>query len=181
LVEDPYGQTDPEHTPGSSFPEESMTTETTASATETTASATDAIIRKWTYAAAGVGLIPVPIIDLAAIVGIQLKMIADLSAHYGVEFNLNRGKAAIGALTGTVLSRQLAPVAASLLKVIPIIGQFGGAVGMTATAGASTYAVGRVFDQHFASGGTLLNFDASKMKSYFSSEYEKGKTATAKA
>ena len=148
--------------------------------TETTASATDAIIRKWMYASAGVGLIPVPLVDLAAIAAIQLKMVADLSAHYGVEFSQNRGKAAVGALTGTVVSRQLAPLASSVLKVIPLVGQFGGAVAMSATAGASTYAVGRVFDTHFAAGGTLLNFDAKKLKSVFTSEYEKGK-AVAKA
>ena len=153
-----------------------MTTETTAS----TASATDPIIRKWTYAAAAAGLIPVPLADLVAIAAIQLKMVADLSAHYGVEFSQNRGKAAVGALTGTVVSRQLAPLASSVLKAIPIVGQVGGVVAMPAMAGASTYAVGRVFDKHFASGGTLLNFDAKKMKSVFTSEYKKGE-AVAKA
>jgi uncharacterized protein (DUF697 family) len=78
-------------------------------------------------------------------------------------------------LTGTVVSRQLAPIAASVLKMIPIVGQVGGVVAMGATAGASTYAVGRVFDMHFASGGTLLDFDATKVKSVFTREYEKGK------
>ena len=143
--------------------------------TETIPSATDPIIRKWTYAAAGAGLIPIPLVDVAAIAGIQLKLVADLSKHYGVEFKKNVGKAALGALTGTAVTRQLAPVVSSTLKVIPIVGTVGGAVAVSATAGASTYAVGRVFDKHFASGGTLLNFDAAKAKSIFSREYEKGK------
>jgi len=146
-----------------------MTTETTI------AGPTDAIIRKWTYAAVAAGLIPVPVVDLAAVAAIQLKMVSDLSRHYNVPFAENRGKAAIGALTGTVVSRQLAPVAASLLKVIPLLGQFGGAVAMSVSAGASTYAVGRVFDRHFASGGTLLDFDAARFRGVFSREYERGK------
>lgn len=143
--------------------------------TESLASPTDPIIRNWTYAAAGAGLIPVPIVDLAAVAVIQLKMVADLSKHYDVEFYKNQGKIAIGALTGSVVSRQLAPLVGSALKLIPVVGQFGGIVAMSVAAGASTYAVGRVFDMHFASGGTLLNFDAAKMKSVFTREYEKGK------
>jgi uncharacterized protein (DUF697 family) len=146
-----------------------MTSETSV------ASPTDPIIRKWTYAAAGAGLIPIPLVDLAAIAGIQLKLIADLSKHYGVPFNKNQGKAALGALTGAVVARQVTPIAASALKMIPIVGTVGGVVAMAGTAGASTYAVGRVFDMHFASGGTLLDFDASKVKSVFTREYEKGK------
>lgn len=143
--------------------------------TESVASATDPIIRKWTLAAAGAGLIPVPLIDIAAIAAIQLKMVADLSSHYEVPFSKNQGKAALGALTGTVVSRQLAPIAGSLLKAIPVIGQAGGVLAMGVSGGAATYAVGRVFDMHFAGGGTLLDFDASKVKSVFTREYEKGK------
>jgi uncharacterized protein (DUF697 family) len=155
-------------TPSSNFSEDSMTTESVASAT-------DPIIRKWTYAAAGAGLIPIPIADIAAIAAVQLKMVADLSAHYGVPFYRNQGKAAIGALTGTYISRQMSPLVGSALKAVPVVGQFGGALAMGLSAGASTYAVGRVFDTHFASGGTMLDFDASKVKSVFTREYEKGK------
>ncbi len=143
--------------------------------TETVASATDPIVRKWTYAAAGAGLIPIPIADLAAIAAVQLKLIADLSAHYGVPFYRNQGKAALAALTGTMMSRQVAPFLGSALKAIPVIGQFGGVAASTLSAGAATYAVGSVFPLHFASGGTLLDFDAAKVKSVFTREYEKGK------
>jgi hypothetical protein len=38
---------------------------------------------------------------------------------------------------------------------------------------AFTYAVGKVFQQHFASGGTFLTFDPEKVKGYFASQYNK--------
>jgi hypothetical protein len=41
-------------------------------------------------------------------------------------------------------------------------------------AGASTYAVGKVFMLHFESGGTLLDFDPAKMKNYYRETYRKG-------
>ena len=46
-------------------------------------------------------------------------------------------------------------------------------------AGASTYAVGKVFHQHFASGGTFLDFDAEKTRGYFSQLFEQGKKVAA--
>ena len=48
--------------------------------------------------AMGAGLIPLPLVDLATITGIQLKMIAKISRVYGVPFAENRAKSIIAAL-----------------------------------------------------------------------------------
>ena len=37
-------------------------------------------------------------------------------------------------------------------------------------AGASTWAMGKVFTQHFATGGTLLDFDPDTMREHFKTE-----------
>jgi hypothetical protein len=50
---------------------------------------------------------------------------------------------------------------------------------LPALALASTVAVGRVFLQHFEAGGTLLDFDPEKMKSYFEAEFNKARTGAA--
>ncbi|ETR71321.1 MAG: hypothetical protein OMM_08199 [Candidatus Magnetoglobus multicellularis str. Araruama] len=65
---------------------------------------------------------------------------------------------------------------ASLLKVIPVIGATTGAIALPVTAGAMTYAVGKVFSQHFATGGTLLNFDPEKVKDYYREMFQEGKS-----
>ncbi len=39
-------------------------------------------------------------------------------------------------------------------------------------AGASTYAVGRVFDTHFASGGTFLDFNLEKARQSYAELYQ---------
>ena len=41
-------------------------------------------------------------------------------------------------------------------------------------AGASTYAVGKVFTEHFASGGTFLTFDPEKVRKYYEQEFAQG-------
>jgi hypothetical protein len=35
--------------------------------------------------------------------------------------------------------------------------------------------MGRVFSQHFEAGGTLLDFDADKLRSHFKTEFEAAK------
>jgi hypothetical protein len=42
-------------------------------------------------------------------------------------------------------------------------------------SGASTYAIYKVFVQHFESGGTFLDLEPAKVKSYFSEQFAKGK------
>ena len=42
-------------------------------------------------------------------------------------------------------------------------------------SGAATWAIGKVFIQHFASGGTFLDFDPQKVKDYFRNLFEQGK------
>jgi len=50
---------------------------------------------------------------------------------------------------------------------------------MPITAGAVTYAVGKVFHQHFASGGTFLSFDPDKVRDYYAEMLREGKTVAA--
>ena len=38
-----------------------------------------------------------------------------------------------------------------------------------------THAIGRTFVRHFEAGGTLLDFDAKKMRTYFKQEYGRAK------
>ena len=46
---------------------------------------------------------------------------------------------------------------------------------LPAASGALTYAVGRVFIQHFESGGTFLDFDPAEVSKYFAEKYEQGR------
>src|SRR5687767_373006 len=54
----------------------------------------------WSGAA---GLVPIPIADVAAIVGVQLQMLRRLSDIYGVPFVDNRGKSVLTALAGAII------------------------------------------------------------------------------
>ncbi|HLC17329.1 MAG TPA: DUF697 domain-containing protein [Thermodesulfovibrionia bacterium] len=140
----------------------------------------DDIINRYVLASLGAGLVPVPLVDLVALTGLQLKMVHSLAKHYEVEFSNNIGKSVIGSLAGGVLPVAFSPFLGSLLKAIPIIGQTTSAVTMSIVGGASTYALGKVFKKHFGSGGTMEDFEPEKAKGYFAKKYEEGKEIVTK-
>ena len=117
---------------------------------------------KW---AAAAGVIPVPVADLAAVAGIQLKMLSELAKIYEIPFKTDMGKAALGALAGSLLPAKLGYGGiGSLIKSVPLVGSVAGVLTMPAFNYGSTVAIGRVFAKHFASGGTLLNFSADAVR-----------------
>jgi uncharacterized protein (DUF697 family) len=124
----------------------------------------------------GIGFIPFPVLDMLALTGVQLKMLAELADLHGVSFSENSGKSAIGALAGGIGPHMLARGAVgSLVKSIPLVGTIAGMLTMPVLAGAATYAVGRVFHRHFASGGTFLTFDPEKVRAYYEEKFAEGK------
>jgi uncharacterized protein (DUF697 family) len=137
------------------------------------------ISRNHILASMGLGLIPVPFVDLVALTGVQLNMIRKISAEYNIPFKEERGKSIISALIGGLFSLQVGITLSSVIKCIPVIGQTTGAVAMPIISGASTYAIYKVFVQHFEAGGTILDLDPTKVKSFFREQFTQGKKAAA--
>jgi len=139
----------------------------------------DRLIRNHMYSAFGIGLIPVPLLDMAALTGVQLNLVRKLAKLYEIPFSKDKVKSILSSLVGGAAPAVAGLPAASYLKLIPVVGYSLGAVSMSTMAAAATYAVGKVFNQHFASGGTFLSFDTEKVKDYYSKMFNKGKESAA--
>lgn len=136
-------------------------------------------IRRYMLFSAGAGLIPIHYLDLAAISGLQLKMLAEISKIYDVPFQENIGKAAIGSLAGFVVPHAAAVgTIGSLIKSFPGLGGVAGAPLTAVFAGAYAWALGNMFIQHFESGGTFLNFNPEQVREYFKAQFEGAKKIT---
>jgi len=130
-------------------------------------------VKTYMLLSGGAGLIPIHYLDWAAVSGLQLKMLAELSKIYGVPFQENLGKAAIGSVAGFIIPHAAAVgTIGSLLKAIPGLGSVAGAPLTAVFAGAYAWALGNMFILHFESGGTFLNFDPKQVKEYFKSQFE---------
>ncbi len=139
------------------------------------------ITRKRVFAAAGAGLIPFPTVDLVALSGIQTELVNSLCNLYDIPFRQEFGRTVIIALIGGILPIHASMLLASFVKFIPLIGTITGTVTLSVVGGACTYAVGRIFIQHFEAGGNLLNFKPEKMCSYFQIYYKDGEKMAAEA
>jgi uncharacterized protein (DUF697 family) len=150
------------------------TTEMTDAARDELASQLVDRLSLWSGAA---GLIPVPLVDMAAVGGVQLHMLRRLSEIYGIPFSENRGKSILASLAGAVIPASTATTTAmgvsSLMKGLPGIGTAIGALTMPVVAAGATWVIGKVFIQHFASGGTLLDFNPPDYREFIKAQKEK--------
>ena len=133
------------------------------------------IINNYVLGAMGVGLVPLPFLDMIAITGVQLKMIHSLANCFNLKFSSSIGKSIIGSLLGGTLPITFTPLVGSLIKIIPLVGHTASAVTMPIVSGAATYALGKVFLAHFATGGTMLDFDPETVRGYFAEQFKEGK------
>ncbi len=136
-------------------------------------------IKNYTMGAMAVGLVPVPMIDMAALSAIQLKMVHSISNYYNVPFSKNIAKSIIGSILGSSIAVTLAMPVSSFIKLVPILGQSSGTISTALIGSASTYAIGKIFVEHFESGGTFLDFDEEKAKEHFKALYEEGRAFVA--
>ena len=120
------------------------------------------VVRRFMAYSGAAGLLPLPVIDVAAVTGVQVKMLYALSKIYDVPFNAKLARQLVLALLGGGGSVVLALPAASATKFVPVVGTAASFVLSPAFATLSCYAVGRIFVRHFEAGGTLETFDPAK-------------------
>lgn len=124
---------------------------------------------------AGAGVLPVPALELVAVTAVELKLVKELADIYGVDYRKDLAKAAVLSLIGSLGSVTLGKMLAySSLKTIPVLGYVFAVASVPALSAAITYAIGRIFEAHFEAGGTLLDFDAARVREYFRTEFANG-------
>ncbi|MCH8566701.1 MAG: YcjF family protein [Balneolales bacterium] len=134
------------------------------------------IVKKYMLWSLGAGLIPFPLVDIATVTGVQIKMVSELSKIYNVEFSENRARNVISPILSSVTAKTFAAgTVGSTIKAIPIIGTLVGSITMPLFSSAFAYALGQIFINHFEKGGTFLDFDVEKNKENFAEMFKKGK------
>ncbi len=131
------------------------------------------IVKSHVIAGMTISLLPLPLLDAAALIKVQMNLIARLADHYGVAVTRAGRRLAISAITGAL------PVLAtglglSLLKVVPVFGTLTGAGTLSTLAAAMTHATGNVFIDHFEAGGTLQDLDLERLRPHLRRELRRG-------
>lgn len=126
------------------------------SAADPKAAEASKIIRTHAIASVASSLIPIPFVGIGVLGAAHLRMVHQLAKLYEVEFSEQRAKSIIGSLLGISTTG----FALLCLRAIPGL-QILGALTLPS---ASTFALGKVFVEHFESGGTFLTFDPERAK-----------------
>lgn len=140
----------------------------------------ESLIRDYAFGSSLTGFIPVPFLDTLGLIGVQRLMLLKLSRLYGVPFSKHLVTIALTTLASVMTTKVATPLVGSLLKMIPGIGTLLGGVSMAALGGASTYAVGKVFQKHFSTGGTIEDFDPEQKIDELQKAFERGKEISQK-
>lgn len=138
------------------------------------------VVRGNVIAAMALGLVPVPVIDVAAVVGISVRMVHGLSQCYDVPFSKEATRAALFALIPAALPVTAMGTTASLLKSVPGIGSVIGSGGVSLLSGAVVYALGQVFIRHYEAGGTLHDIDIQSARRQFKAALAQGRKVAAR-
>lgn len=136
----------------------------------------ESAVKDHMLASLGIGLIPIPLLDLALFMGSGVLMVKRICNIYGVPFKGNYARGTLSAIASSLGSAGLAAgLGISMSKLIPGVGTAAGMITMPVANAAFTYAAGKVFIAHFESGGTLLDFDPKSHADHIKELYEKGK------
>jgi uncharacterized protein (DUF697 family) len=138
----------------------------------------DATINRHVALASGTGFIPVPIFDVVATTGVQADLLLSLFRIYGHDITKERARSIVTVLLGASLPSLLTRTVVSAFKLVPGVGTALGFFTSPALAGASTYAVGKVVQEHLVNGGNALDLELSKAKAKVGHELSKIKTAS---
>jgi len=133
----------------------------------------EAIIKHYSLISAGVGFVPLPLLNWAGIITAQALMVAEIGRAFGVApTTKERIRTLIVALVASIFQKEIGIRLAGGLLLVPVIGSVAAIFATPAMAWAATQGVGKVFETHFASGGTFLDFDPVKVQAKMKADVE---------
>jgi uncharacterized protein (DUF697 family) len=121
-------------------------------------------VAKWSKISLATIVLPNSLLEYAAISGIQLKMLHELSHAYGIPFKADGVKVIIGSILGGSVAYFLSDLYSNWVKVIPVVGKPIAFLSEPAMAYLTTYAVGVVFLEHFENNGSFQDIELEQIK-----------------
>ncbi|MBI5814469.1 MAG: DUF697 domain-containing protein [Nitrospinae bacterium] len=134
------------------------------------------IIKSQVIYSMGVAAAPVPLLDIAGVFAVVLKMLKKLAGLYGVDYSkrtaMRMTTCAVGS-AGPLLASGLGT--SLLMGAAPMLGAVAGLTSRPILSGATVYGIGMMFARHFEKGGTLEDMTFGPTRDYFKEKYGEGK------
>lgn len=131
-------------------------------------------ILSYSLAAAGMGALPV--VDMAGVPAIQLKLFHTLASIYGMPWDKRTTTEFFGLLgAGISIGYGLQMAGRNLVKLVPVWGQTAGAVWGATSSAAMTFALGKAAGYYLARKRKGLAVDDQKLRQVFTDALRKGR------
>ncbi len=127
------------------------------------------------HALAAAGLGALPLVDIALLPTLQVKLLHTLSSIYGHHWNRRTSKEFFGLLgAGIVAGYGLRWAGRSLIKLIPVWGQTAGAVWGASSSAAVTYALGKSACYYLGRKSQGMAVDGDKLRHIYADAFRRG-------
>ena len=135
----------------------------------------DEIIKKHSFLAAGLGIVPVPVFNLLSVAAVQINMVQAITRLYNVEVKKSWIKNVIASVFGGLGATGIAGLTSGNLAAVPVIGGSLVAFSGPALNGLTTYATGYMFARYYESPKGFLKANANALKEWFKEGFREGR------
>jgi len=120
--------------------------------------------------ASAVAILPVPIIDVAGVTFLQVRMVNRLAERYGINSS-DKTRLIISALASNLIARMVTLVTEELAATSKLNMLIGESLIKATITGFVTTIIGEIYADHFESGGTLDNISIDRRIGYFKRQF----------
>jgi uncharacterized protein (DUF697 family) len=133
------------------------------------------IVKSRSWLAAGIGIVPLPVLNLVSAAAIQVSMVQSITRLYNIEAKKSWIKNVIASALGGVGAAALSTAAARSLVAAPLAGISLAALSAPAMSGLTTYAIGYMFIRYFESPEGFLKANAKALEEWFAEGFKDGR------
>ena len=149
--------------------------EETAAIDAATRAKAEELIKARALLAAGLGIVPIPVVNFASASAVQMAMVQALTRIYNVEAKKSWIKNIISSVLGGFSTTALTGLAAGTLGAAPLVGASLAVISAPALNGLTTYALGYMFIRYFESPDGFIKANADAMVDWFKEGFKSGR------
>jgi len=116
--------------------------------------------------ASAISILPVPVIDIAGVTFIQIRMVNDIAEKYGV-YSGDKTKLIVSSLSTNLLARLVTSAMEQLASSTKVDKLLGETLIKATISGFVTTLTGEVYADHFKNGGTYEDLSLNETIDYF--------------
>jgi uncharacterized protein (DUF697 family) len=135
----------------------------------------ESIIKNRSLLAASMGIVPIPVFNLASVTVVQIAMVQSISRLYNIEVKKSWIKNILASILGGLVTTGGSRFVAKGLVAVPLLGVPLAVLTAPALNGLTTYAIGYMFVRYFESDDGFLKTNFKALGGWFKDGFKEGR------